>query len=108
MIPFGAWLAFTVAAIVTISEFSHTIGLKTLAKDVEGVMILQKDQKIRLNERGLKFHTSVSGPLAPRQNWNLRTGTIAPFTRGKTQVVILWDGNASFADAMPVTFLEPV
>jgi hypothetical protein len=70
-------------------------------------MILQKGQKIRLNERGLKFHTSVSGPLAPGQNWGLRTGTIARFSRRKTQAVIPWDGNASFADAMPVTFLEP-
>lgn len=71
-------------------------------------MIMEKGQKVRLNERGLKFHTSVSGPLAPRQNWGLRTGTIGRLTRSKTYAVIVWDGNASFSDAMPVTFLEPL
>jgi hypothetical protein len=69
--------------------------------------MLQKGQMIRLNERGLKFHTSVSGSLAPRRQWDLRKGTIARFTRSKTHAIILWDGNASFSDAMPVTFLEP-
>ena len=70
-------------------------------------MMLQKGQKVRLTERGLKFHTSVSGQLAPRQKWEARKGTIARLIHSKTQVVVVRDGNVSLSDPMPVTFLEP-
>jgi hypothetical protein len=87
---------------------SATIGFKNSVQEFgQGVMILQKGQKVRLTERGLKFHMSVSGPLAPRQNWDRRTGTVKRLTRSKTHAVIAWDGNASLADAMPVTFFQP-
>lgn len=69
--------------------------------------MLKKGQKVRLTERGLKFH--ISGQLAsPRQNWALRTGTLKRLTRCKTRAVVVWDGNATFSDAMPLTFFEPV
>ena len=71
-------------------------------------MVLQKGQKVRLTERGLQFHTSASGQLAPRQKWDIRKGTVARLIRSKTFAVILWDGNVSLSDPMPVTFLEPV
>jgi hypothetical protein len=81
---------------------------KTLFRNLDGgVMILQKGQKVRLTERGLKFHTSVSGQHAPRQNWDRRIGTVKRVTRSKTYAVIAWDGNASLADALPLTFFEP-
>jgi hypothetical protein len=69
-------------------------------------MIIERGQKVRLTERGLKFHTS--GQLAPRHDWGLRTGTIKRLTRCKTRAVVVWDGNATFSDAMPLTFFEPL
>jgi hypothetical protein len=70
-------------------------------------MMLQNGQKVRLTERGLKFQTSVSGRLAPRQKWDTRTGTVARLVRSKTQAVVVWDGNVSPSDPIPITFLQP-
>jgi hypothetical protein len=70
-------------------------------------MTLENGQKVRLTERGLKFHTSVSGQVARHQNWGVRRGTVKRLIRSRTYAVVIWDGNKSFSDAMPVAFLEP-
>ena len=72
-------------------------------------MNLQKGQKVRLNERGVRVHVAWGGTAERKHpNWKDRVGTIARITASKKNAVIVWDGNKSLSDAIPVTLVEPI
>jgi hypothetical protein len=69
--------------------------------------MLVKGQKVRLNELGIRFYVS-NGRIRKRRypEWDGRTGIVATLTKDKTRARIIWDGNRSKADAVPIKFLE--
>jgi hypothetical protein len=70
--------------------------------------MLQKGQKVRLNYRGVKFHLNKLSQRRHEPDWVSRIGRIGRLTRSKTHALIIWEGNTSFSDAMPVDFLEMI
>ena len=70
--------------------------------------VLQKGQKVRLNYRGVKFHLSKLKQLSCGPKWDSRIGRIGWLSRDGTHAFIVWDGNRSASDALPVMFLEMI
>jgi hypothetical protein len=70
--------------------------------------MLQKGQKVRLNYRSVQFHLNKPSQRRHGPDWVSRIGRIARLTRGKTHALIIWDGNRSLSDAMPLDFLEMI
>jgi hypothetical protein len=69
--------------------------------------MIAKGQKVRLNELGLRFYVSNKGaPKRSHPEWDGRIGIVTTLTKDKTRARIIWDGNRSMADAVPVKFLE--
>jgi hypothetical protein len=69
--------------------------------------MIAKGQKVRLNELGLRYYVSNKGtPKRSRREWGGRIGVVAAVTKDKTRARIIWNGNRSMADAMPIKFLE--
>jgi hypothetical protein len=72
-----------------------------------GEAVIAKGQKVRLNELGLRFYVSNKGvPKRGHPKWDGRIGIVAKLTRDKTRARIIWDGNRTQSDALPIEFLE--
>ena len=79
------------------SSFASEIGRNTL---------LQKGKKVRLNYQGIQFHLNKLSQRRSDPDWCSRTGRIGRLTRNGTYALIVWNGNRSLSDALPVKFLE--
>lgn len=71
---------------------------------------LAKGQKVRLSERGLKFHksrkpTSLRGEVI---DWSKRVGTITRIASNGGGIAVLWNGNKYQSDTVAPDFLEGV
>lgn len=66
--------------------------------------MLKAGQKVRLNEFGLRLHRVPKGQI----NWDKRIGTIRRITRDETRAQIIWEGNKSMCDPLPLSVLEAV
>jgi hypothetical protein len=70
--------------------------------------MLKKGQRVHLNARGIRYATSnrIARPRAI--DWKLRRGTVGHITRDRKRATVLWEGNTSLSDALPIIFLEAV
>jgi hypothetical protein len=69
--------------------------------------MISRGQKVRLNELGIRFLAFGKGvPKRKHAEWDGRTGVVAVVTKDKHCARIIWDGNRTQADALPIKFLE--
>jgi hypothetical protein len=69
--------------------------------------MITKGQKVRLNELGIRLFSHSKGvPKRKLSEWDGRTGVVATLTRDQHNARIIWDGNRSLADAVPIKFLK--
>jgi hypothetical protein len=64
--------------------------------------MLIKGQRVRLGAPGLRFHK----PSANYIDWITRTGIIGRMSADGKRAQVLWDGNRTLSDPLPVSFLE--
>jgi hypothetical protein len=63
-----------------------------------------KGQKVRLSALGLRFHKASANYI----DWIRRTGTIGRMSVDGKRAQVLWDGNRTLSDPLPVSFFEAV
>jgi hypothetical protein len=63
---------------------------------------MQKGNLVRLNERGLRAHTSRI------VDWKTRVGTIVGMHHNNQHVYVKWHHNRSASDPLSITALEQV
>lgn len=69
-------------------------------------MTIEKDQRVRLNEHGIRFFYVCPGVSARRHpEWEKRVGRVQRFSPDRTRAYVIWDGNRWPSDAVPVTYL---
>jgi hypothetical protein len=71
---------------------------------------LNRGQRVKLSERGLKYHKSRK-PISLRGeiiDWSKRTGTITRVAATGGGIAVLWDGNKYQSDEVSPAFLEGV
>jgi hypothetical protein len=69
--------------------------------------MIARGQKVRLNELGIRYFVVGKGvPKRKHAEWDGRTGVVAVVTKDKHSARIIWDGNRTQADALPIKFLD--
>lgn len=69
---------------------------------------MEKGTRVKLNERGVKFHIACLGAHLRMVKWEGRTGTVTRICRDKNYVRVTWDGNRAPSDATLITMLEKI
>ena len=64
--------------------------------------MLEIGQRVRLSERGLRVHKSTQ-----KLDWSKRLGTLARFSPQGTRALVIWDGNKTASDPLPLEMLQP-
>lgn len=64
--------------------------------------------QVTLNERGIQYHMSSGGApkRSHRYEWRDRLGTVKTVSVCKKYVAIMWHGNKSLSDNIPIIFLQ--
>lgn len=68
-----------------------------------------RGQKVVLNNAGLQYkYLSGGAPSRKHKQWRGRVGTIAALSRYRDRkyAFVIWDGNKTRDDAIPIDFLE--
>lgn len=68
--------------------------------------MIAKHQRVKLNDRGVSyFYASGGSPARSHPDWSSRTGIVYRITTDRARAHIVWDGNKSPSDGVPVMFL---
>lgn len=72
--------------------------------------MFEKGKTVRLNERGLKWQTMTAGKPVRHHKviWEGRTGIVTRITNCGEKAGVIWEGNFTNSDPLPLKFLELV
>jgi hypothetical protein len=63
---------------------------------------IKKGSRIRLNADGLKWQTYAQRNI---KDWSKAVGIVNRIYRDRLRLTVIWDGNKSASDPIPVKFL---